>query len=77
MFSQVSVCPQGSVCPIACWDTPPPRDERQTPLDRLPLGRHPPYAVHAGIRPYYFSWKTKVVDLYIQAGIETGTGPGK
>ena len=28
MFSQVSVCPQGGVWPIACWDTPP--------------GRHPP-----------------------------------
>ena len=24
MFSQVSVCPQGGICPIACWDTPPP-----------------------------------------------------
>ena len=23
MFSQVSVCPQGGVCPIACCDTPP------------------------------------------------------
>ena len=23
MFSQVSVCPQGDVSPIACWDTPP------------------------------------------------------
>ena len=33
----------GAVCPIACWDTHPPG---QT----LPLGKHPPCAVHAGIR---------------------------
>ena len=23
MFSQVSVCPRGGVCPIACWNTQP------------------------------------------------------
>ena len=33
MFSQASVCPQGGVCPIACWDTPP-----------WTRGRHPPGA---------------------------------
>ena len=58
MFSQVSVCPQGGVCPIACWDahpqdktppdqTPPradpPPGSRQTPPEQaLPKCRHPP-----------------------------------
>ena len=46
-----------SVYPTACWDTPTPRDQRQTPLGtrgRHLLGRNPPqadtpHAVHAGI----------------------------
>ena len=41
------------VCPIACWDTPAPWDQRQTsPLGRPPRNQRqtPPYAVHAGIR---------------------------
>ena len=53
MFSQVSVCQWGGVCPIACWDTPPRpeatptrasphRPEADIPLGRHPLGRHPP-----------------------------------
>ena len=45
MFSQVSVCPQGGVCPIACWDTPLWQVHllgRYTPLGRHPLGRYTP-----------------------------------
>ena len=53
MFSQVSVCPRGGACSIACWDThPQPRDQRQTPpwadtpwaetpWVNTPLDRHP------------------------------------
>ena len=41
MFSQVSVCPQGGVCPIACWDTPPQAD--------TPPWADTPCTVHAGI----------------------------
>ena len=50
----MSVCPQGGVCPIACWDTDPPRTRgrhpsppgqtspRQTPPGQTPpLSRHP------------------------------------
>ena len=49
MFSQMSVCPQRGVCPIACWDTPP---WAQTPQADTPLCRHPlPCPVHAGIHP--------------------------
>ena len=52
MFSQVSVCPQGGVYPIACWDTHP--NGQTPPLADTPLGRHPqadtpPCPVHAGI----------------------------
>ena len=44
MFSQVSVCPQGGVCPIACWDTHTPRDQRQTTSGQTPHGQTPPQA---------------------------------
>ena len=42
MFSQVSVCTWGDVCPIACWNNP--RDQRQTPpRDQTPpRTRQPP-----------------------------------
>ena len=40
MFSQVSVCPRGGVCSIACWDTHLPG--QTPPLGRHPPGRHPP-----------------------------------
>ena len=66
MFSQVSVCPQGGVCPIACWDiSPRPEADThlaihppgQTPPGQTPHERHPqdkmqtpPCAVHAGIQ---------------------------
>ena len=55
MFSQVSVCPQGGVYSIACWDTHTPSAQtspwadttpRQTPLGRHPLGRHTPLGRH-------------------------------
>ena len=36
---------RGGVCPIACWDTPPTPNQRQTPP-----GQTPPCAVHAGVR---------------------------
>ena len=36
MFSQMSVCPQGGVCPIACWDTPP---WAGTPPGKVPPGQ--------------------------------------
>ena len=40
MFSQVSVCPR--VCPIACWDTHPPRTRgRHLPRSRHPLEQTP------------------------------------
>ena len=35
MFSQVSVCPRGGVCPIACWDT-------HTGQTLHPQAGHPP-----------------------------------
>ena len=50
MFSQVSVCPRGDVCPIVCWDTPP-WDQRQTPPRQTPpLWADTACAVHTGIR---------------------------
>ena len=51
MFSQVSVCPQGGVCPVASGQTLP---------GRHPLGRHPPsFPVHAGIHPPHSAcWDT-------------------
>ena len=43
MFSQVSVRPQGGVCPIAYWDTPPgTRGRHRPPWADTPLGRHTP-----------------------------------
>ena len=44
MFSQVSVCPHGGVCPIACWETHPTpgrHPQLDTPYVDTPLGRHP------------------------------------
>ena len=44
MFSQVSVCPHGGVCPIAYWDTHPHPlwDQRQTPPEAdTSRSRHP------------------------------------
>ena len=43
MFSQVSVCPQGGVCPIACWDKPPLPPAGTPPGRYTPSGQlHPP-----------------------------------
>ena len=41
---------RGGVCPIACWDTYTPPDQRQTPPGQTPLppGQTHPSAVHAG-----------------------------
>ena len=60
MLSQVFVCLQGGVCPIACWDTHnPPRPEADTLLlgpEADTPSRHPPgqqtqpCTVHGGIR---------------------------
>ena len=51
MFSQVSVCPQGGVCPIACWDTHPLG--QVYPPAGTPPGRFTPRQVHlqAGTPP--------------------------
>ena len=44
MFSQVSVCPRGGVCPIPCWDTPPRTKGRHSPITR---DRHSPLGPEA------------------------------
>ena len=64
VFSQVSVCPQGGgICPIACWDTPLARDQRQTP----PSWADAPCKVHAGIRStsgrYASHWNVFLLNL--------------
>ena len=65
MFSQVSVCPQGAVCPIACWDTLPWTDTPNPPWadtpppwvdTRPPLGRHPPGQTPPGRHPTLTPW---------------------
>ena len=42
MFPQVSVCPQGAVCPIAYWDTPPRTRGRHPPGQISPRQTPPP-----------------------------------
>ena len=44
MFSQVSVCPQGGVYPITCWDTHTPGPKADTPQADTPPGQTPPWA---------------------------------
>ena len=50
MFSQVSVCLQGGVCPIACWDISP-RPEADTRLAIHPPGQTPPGQIPPGKTP--------------------------
>ena len=57
IFSQVSVCPQEGVCPIACWDTHPPGPEADIPLGPdtplgpdIPLGPDTPGTKHPRVQ---------------------------
>ena len=51
MFSQVSVCPQGGVFPIACWDTHT-HPWADTPWPDTPRADTFPCPVHVWIHPY-------------------------
>ena len=75
MFSQVSVCPRGGVCPIACWDTLPPGQTPpwQTPPWADPPCRQSPCAVDAGIRltsgRYTSHWNTFLFCFFKKKGL--------
>ena len=46
------------VCPIACWDTPPPRPEAGTPPKQTPLGADIPLGADPQCSACWEMWAT-------------------
>ena len=68
-YTCLSVHGGGGVCPIACWDTTP-LGRHHPPGQTHPSARHPPFAVHAGIRStsgrYASHWNAILFNIVVE-----------